>query len=84
MIVKCPHCGGTVLLNTFGRRPLNIPVTKVYDALQLHHSVTAAASELGCSRAYIYKTLKGSGLKPEDVIKGYTGCNARGKQAGGG
>jgi hypothetical protein len=58
MLVKCPHCGGKVVVNGFGRRPLNIPVIKVYDALQRHRSVTAAAEELGCSRGYIYKILK--------------------------
>lgn len=79
MIIQCPHCGGTVLVNSFGRRPLNIPVTKVCDALQLHRSVTAAANELGCSRAYIYKILKAGEIALEDVIKGYNGCNTRGK-----
>jgi len=45
----------------FGRLPLNITVNKVYDALQRHRSVTAAARELGCSRGYIYKVLRESG-----------------------
>ena len=67
MIVECPHCGKPVVVNGFGRRPLNIPVNKVYDALHQHHSVTAAARELGCSRGYIYKVLKDRGLKAEDV-----------------
>ncbi|MBI2830852.1 MAG: hypothetical protein HYX79_01165 [Chloroflexi bacterium] len=79
MIVQCPHCGGTVVVGRFGRRPLNIPVTKVCDALQLHRSITAAAESLKCSRAYIYKTLKASGLKPENVFKGHMECNMRGK-----
>jgi len=61
VIVECPHRGRPVVVNGFGRRPLNIPVTKVYDALHRHHSVTAAARELGCSRGYIYKILKDSG-----------------------
>ena len=61
MIVACPHCGKSVVVNGFGRPRLNIPVKKVYDALQLHHSVTAAAIELGCSRGYIYKVLKHRG-----------------------
>ena len=69
MIVECPYCGKPVVVNGFGRRPLNIPVTKVYDALHLHHSVTIAARELGCSRGCIYKVLKDCGLKAEDVIK---------------
>jgi len=59
------------VVNVFGRRPLNIPVNKVYDALRLHSSVTEAANELGCSRAYIYKVLKAAGLKPAAAIKGH-------------
>jgi hypothetical protein len=69
MLIQCPHCGKSVVVNGFGRRPLNIPVTKVYDALQLHRIVSTAAKELGCSRGYIYKILKDSRLKAEDVIK---------------
>jgi len=69
VLVQCPHCGGTVAVNGFGRRPLNIVVTKVCDALRLHRSVLVAANSLGCSRAYIYKVLKANGLKPADIIK---------------
>lgn len=69
MIVQCPHCGKTVAVNGIGRKPLNIAVNNVYDALRLHRSVIAAASELGCSRAYIYQVLKSAGLTPADVIK---------------
>jgi transposase-like protein len=65
MIVECPHCGKPVAVNGFGRPRLNIPVNKVYDALQLHHSVTAVARELRCSRGYIYKVLKESGCDIE-------------------
>jgi len=79
MKVQCPHCGETVLVNTLGRRPLNIPVIKVCDALQLNHSVTAAATKLGCSRGYIYTYLKAHGLKPEEIIKGYKAGNTRGE-----
>lgn len=60
MIIECPYCGKPVVVNGFGRPRLNIPVNKVYDALQRYHGVTAAAKELGCSRGYIYKTLKDS------------------------
>jgi molybdenum-dependent DNA-binding transcriptional regulator ModE len=61
VIVECPHCGKPVAVNGFGRPRLNITVNKVYDALQRHHSVTAAARELGCSRGYIYKVMKERG-----------------------
>ncbi len=70
MLVQCPHCGGSIAVNGLGRKPLVIPVTKVYDALRLHHDVLAAANELGCSRAYIYKVLKANGLTVAGVIKG--------------
>lgn len=70
MLIDCPHCGGKVSVNGLGRPPLNIPVIKIRDALQLHRNVARAARELGCSRGYIYKVLKTSGLKVEDVAKG--------------
>ncbi len=68
MIVKCPYCGNPVVVNGFGRRSLNIAVTKVCDALRLRRNVTTAASELRCSRAYVYRILKANGLQLEDVI----------------
>jgi len=70
VIIRCPRCGETIEVSSSGRKPLNIPVIFICDALQLHRSVTAAARELGCSRGYIYKVLKTSGLKVEDVAKG--------------
>lgn len=70
MKVQCPHCGKSVMVNGIGRKPLNIAVNNVYDALRLHRSVLAAANELGCSRAYIYKILKAEGLTPADAVKG--------------
>ena len=70
MLVQCPHCGNSVVVNGLGRKALNMPVIKVCDALRLHRSVLVAANELKCSRAYIYKVLKVAGLTPADVIKG--------------
>ena len=58
------------MVNGLGRRAFNMPVTNVYDALRLQRSVLAAANELGCSRAYIYKVLKANGLTVAGVIKG--------------
>jgi hypothetical protein len=64
MIVQCPHCGHTVDLGRVtGRKPLDITVNNVYDALQLYSTVSAAAKELGCSRGYIYKILKATNIK---------------------
>lgn len=70
MLIECPHCGGKILVNGLGRKALNIPVVKVYDALRLYRSVQGAAHELTCSRGYIYKTLNAKRLTPADVITG--------------
>jgi AraC-like DNA-binding protein len=69
MIVKCPHCGKKVSVNGLGRKPLNIPLKNVLESLQVHHSVTAAAQELGCSPSYLFGVLKANGLKLKEVIK---------------
>lgn len=71
MMVQCPHCGKPpVVVQGFGRRAFNMPVTKVCDALRQHCSVLAAANSLGCSRTMIYKILKANGMTPADVIRG--------------
>jgi hypothetical protein len=69
MIVECQNCHRKVEVSGLGRPPLNIPVIKVYDTLRCCRSVTDAAKELGCSRAYVYKVLKVNGLKPKDIAK---------------
>jgi len=57
--IKCPKCGASIpVASPTGRKPLNIPVKKVYDSLRNNPNITAAAQELGCSRGYIYKKLK--------------------------
>lgn len=75
MLVQCPHCGGTVAVNGLGRKPLNIPLKKVCESLQIHRNVVVAASELGCSEAYIFKVLKDNGLKLKDIIANGKGDN---------
>ena len=70
MKIKCPNCGKEVAVSGLGRKPLNIAVINVCNALQLYRSVLPAANELGCSRAYIYKVLKANGLNLKDVISG--------------
>jgi hypothetical protein len=70
MIIQCPKCGEKVAVKGLGRKPLNIPLKNVYEALQAHASVAAAANELGCSQGYIFKVLKANGLKLKDVFKG--------------
>jgi len=69
MIVVCPNCGKPVAVNGLGRKPLNIPLKNVCEALHAHRSVAAAAQELNCSQAYIFGVLKASGLKVKDVIE---------------
>jgi hypothetical protein len=68
MIVQCPHCGKPVAVNGLGRKPLNIPLKNIYEALKTHRSVVTAAQELNCSPGYIFNVLKAYGLKLKDVI----------------
>jgi len=68
MLVQCPHCGGTVAVNGLGRRPLNISLRIVCEALQIHCNAAAAANELNCSPAYIFGVLKATGLKLKDLV----------------
>ena len=70
MIVQCPHCGKSVVVNGLGRKPLNIPLKNVLESLQTHYNVTAAARELRCSQPYIFSVLKKKGLKLNKVIRG--------------
>jgi len=67
MLVQCPHCGKSVMVNGLGRRRLNVPLKNVCESLQAHRSVVAAAKELGCSQGYIFNVLKANGLKLKDV-----------------
>ncbi len=73
MIVKCSHCGNPVLVKGLGRKPFDIPVNNVCDALERHRNVAAAAKELNCSPGYIYKVLKTNRLKLKDVMNKQVG-----------
>ena len=70
MIIQCPNCGEKVAVNGLGRPRLNIPLKNVYEALQAHGSVAAAADKLGCSQGYIFKVLKANGVNLKDVCTG--------------
>jgi hypothetical protein len=70
MLVQCPNCGKKVTVNGLGRKPLNIPLKNICEALRGHSSVEAAANELNCSQGYIFKVLKDNGLKVKDVVRG--------------
>jgi len=69
MIIQCPKCGEKVVVKGLGRKPLNIPLKNVYEALQAQGSMAAAANELSCSQGYIFKVLKANGLKLKDVFQ---------------
>lgn len=75
MIIECPNCGKKVTVHGLGRKPLNIPLKNVCEALQTHLSVEAAAQELSCSQGYIFNALKTNGLKLKDVINKRTKHN---------
>lgn len=63
MITQCPNCSEKIVINGLGRKPLNIPLKNVYDAIQAYGSVAMAANSLGCSRGYVYKVLKANRIK---------------------
>lgn len=69
MIIQCPKCREKIVVGGLGRKPLNIPLKNVYEALWAYSSVEEAANELGCSQGYIYNVLKANGLKLKDVFK---------------
>ena len=58
------------MVNGLGRKPLNISLKNVCEALWAHRSVDAASQELGCSQGYIFAALKANGLKLKDVLQG--------------
>lgn len=70
MLVQCPHCGKTVVVNGLGRKRLNISLKNVCESLRARRNVVAAAQELNCSEGYIFKVLKANGLRLKDVIEG--------------
>lgn len=70
MIVQCPHCGGTVVVNGLGRKRLNIPLKNVYECLSTTSSVSRTALFLGCSQSYIFAVLKAENLKLERTAAG--------------
>ena len=83
MIIQCPNCGEKVAVNGLGRKPLNIPLKNVYEALWAHSSVEEAANELRCSQGYIYNILKANGLNLKDVFDGQVkdGADLKGRIA---
>jgi hypothetical protein len=72
MKVVCQHCGQEIVVNGLGRKPLNIPLKNICEALQALGNVEAVAQKLECSPGYIFKVLKANGLTLNDVreVKG--------------
>jgi hypothetical protein len=70
MLIKCPQCGQSIKVKHLGRKPLNIPLKNVCEALEKYCNTAFAARKLGCSQSYIYKTLKANGLKLNDFVDG--------------
>jgi hypothetical protein len=71
--VICPNCGAKVSVEVrgrLGRKPLNIGVKNICDALRDCRDINLAARVLNCSRGYIYKVLGEHGMKPREVIQG--------------
>jgi hypothetical protein len=69
MIIQCPNCGEKLKVKGLGRKPLNIPLKNICEALQTCRSVELAAQQLGCSQGYIFKVLKANNLKLKEIIK---------------
>jgi len=53
-----------------GRKLLGVSVITIYDALHNYKNIAKAASELKCSRAYLYQELAKYGTNPKEVISG--------------
>lgn len=71
MKIKCHNCGEEIEVKGLGRKPLDIPITDIYNALTKYRNVSLAAAELGCSPAYIHATLKNNGGgAAKDIIAG--------------
>ncbi len=69
MIVQCPNCGKSVMVNGLGRKRLNIPLKNICEALRTYRDIGTAAQQLNCSQGYIFNALKAKGLRLKDVIK---------------
>ena len=69
MFVICEHCGRKTRVKGLGRKALSMPVINICDTVKAKGSIRAAARELGCSRAYIYKVLEANGINARDIEK---------------
>ena len=71
--VTCPDCGKQVPIpkpgKLLGRKPLDIDVKNICNALRTYRDIALAAKSLRCSRAYIYRELDKHGMTPKEVIQ---------------
>jgi hypothetical protein len=65
---SCPVCGHQIQVQVLGRKPLNIPLKNICEALRSCQDIQEAANQLKCSQGYIYNALKVRGLKLREVI----------------
>jgi hypothetical protein len=65
---SCPVCGHQIQVQGLGRKPLNIPLINICEALRSYRDIRTAANILKCSQGYIYNALKARGLKLREVI----------------
>ena len=54
-----------------GRPRLNLDLLQILNAVRRHRQVVAAATELGCSDAYVHVRLKGVGLNLRRVLEAH-------------
>lgn len=74
MLVQCPHCGKSVVVQGLGRKACDIPFKNVLNALQNSCTVRQAVENLrqefnSGSVGYIYNQCRAHGIKPLDVIR---------------
>jgi hypothetical protein len=65
---SCPKCGHQIQIQGLGRKPLNIPLINICEALRSCRNIREAANQMKCSQGYIYNALKARGLKLREVI----------------
>lgn len=72
MKVRCPHCGKMVVMNTGGRKTLNMSVILLCDRIRGHPTAEAAAKSLGISKGSLFKQLKETNLTLKQAREGRT------------
>lgn len=69
MIGKClNHCELEVV-NSLGRKRLNIAIKNIFDVLHDYKNNAMTTEKISCSLAYIYKGMKSKDLNPQQLIE---------------